>query len=248
MSEKQIKIFPTVDELNQFAATEFVRLSFRAITENDRFTVSLSGGSTPKKLFQLLASDAVRSQIEWQKIHFFFGDERNVPITSDESNYRMASENLFSKLEIPAQNIHRFLTEIGDAKTVAKKMEDEIRDFFELKIGEFPRFDLIFLGMGGDGHTASLFPATSALKEDKQIVIENFVEKFDTFRLTFTYPTINNAHNIIFLIAGEDKAEALHEVLEGKPNLEKFPSQGIALKDGNLLLLIDEKASNNLNK
>ena len=129
MSEKQIKIFPTVDELNQFAAIVFIHLSRESIAESDRFTVSLSGGSTPKKLFQLLASDAVRSQIEWQKIHFFFGDERNVPITSDESNYRMANENLFSKLEIPAQNIHRFLTETGDAKTIAKKISNFIFHF-----------------------------------------------------------------------------------------------------------------------
>ena len=247
MSEKQIKIFPTVDELNQFAAIMFIHLSRQSIAESDRFTVSLSGGSTPKKLFQLLASDAVRPQIEWQKIHFFFGDERNVPIDSDESNYRMANENLFSKLEIPARNIHRFLTEDGDAETIAKKMEDEIRDFFELKSGEFPRFDLIFLGMGGDGHTASLFPETSALKEDKRIIVENYVEKFETFRLTFTYPTINNAKNIIFLIAGEDKAEALHEVLEGKANITKFPSQGIAPSDGNLLFLVDAKAASKLN-
>ena len=179
MSEKQIKIFPTVDELNQFAATEFVRLSFQAIAECGRFTVSLSGGSTPKKLFQVLASNEFRLQIEWQKIHFFFGDERNVPIASDKSNYRMASENLFSKLEIPAENIHRFLTEDGDSETVAFKMEDEIRDFFGLKIGEFPRFDLIFLGMGADGHTATLFPDSSALHERAALVAATWVGKFN---------------------------------------------------------------------
>ena len=246
MSEKQIKIFPTVDELNQFAATEFVRLSHQSIAESERFTVSLSGGSTPKRLFQLLASDAFRSQIDWQKIHFFFGDERQVLPESDESNYRMANENLFSKVKIPARNIHRFLTEEGDSETIAIKMEDEIIDFFNIKEGEFPRFDLIFLGMGADGHTASLFPETYALKENKRITTENFISDFELNRLTFTYPTINNAKNIIFLVAGEDKAEALREVLEGKPNLEKFPSQGIAPKDGSLLFLIDEKAAEKL--
>ena len=239
MSKKQIKIFPTVDELNQFAASEFKRLSRESIVERERFTVSLSGGSTPKKLFQLLTSDVFRSQIEWQKIHFFFGDERNVPITSDESNYRMVNENLFAKVNISSENIHRFMTENGDSETVAIMMEEEIQRFFKLKASEFPHFDLIFLGMGADGHTASLFPETSALKEVKRIVVENYVEKFETFRLTFTYPTINNAKNIIFLIAGEDKSEALHEVLEGTPNSNKFPSQGIAPKDGNLLFLID---------
>lgn len=243
MSEREVKVFESIEELNEFAAGEFVELSRKAISARGIFTVALSGGSTPKKLNTLLVSDAYRSKIEWRKIHFFFGDERNVLPDSDESNYRMANETLFSKLEIPAENIHRFLTETGDAKTTAEKMQSDIKSFFKLADDEFPHFDLIFLGMGADGHTASLFPKTEALNETKRIVVENYVEKLDTFRLTFTYPAINNARNVIFLVAGEDKAEALREVLHGASNPQKFPSQGIIPNAGRLQFLVDKKAA-----
>ncbi|MGI8470463.1 MAG: 6-phosphogluconolactonase [Pyrinomonadaceae bacterium] len=248
MNEKKIKIFADVEDLNEFAANEFVCLCNESIAERGIFTVALSGGSTPKKLNTLLASDEFRSKIEWRKIQFFFGDERCVPPDSEESNYRMADETLFSKLEIPPANIHRFLTETGDAKTVAEKMQGEIKAFFKLEENEFPRFDLIFLGMGADGHTASLFPETSALKDEERIVAENYVPKFETFRLTFTFPTINNSRNVIFLVAGEDKAEAAREVLEGEYNPQKSPSQKVKPKSGKLLFLLDEKAARLISK
>lgn len=246
MSEREIKVFSSVAELNEFAAAKFADLSREAIRQRGAFTVALSGGSTPKKLNALLSSDAFRSKIEWRKIQFFFGDERNVPSDSEESNFRMASETLFSKLEIPAENIHRFPTETGDAKTAAEKMQREIQNFFNLADGEFPRFDLIFLGMGADAHTASLFPATAALKEDKRIAVENYVPQFDTFRLTLTFPVINNARNVIFLVAGADKAEAVREVLKGKDNAEKFPAQKVQPENGKLLFLADKKAAANI--
>lgn len=243
MKMREIKIFSSVEDLNEFAAHEFVRLSDDAIGARGIFTVALSGGSTPKKLNALLASDKFRSQIEWRKIYFFFGDERNVPPDSDESNFRMANESLFSKLEIPAENIHRFLTETNDARAAAEKTQSEIKTFFNLEENEFPRFDLIFLGMGADGHTASLFPETAALNENKKIVVENYVEKFETFRLTFTFPTINNARNVIFLVAGADKAEAARAVLKGADNPQKFPSQKVNPENGKLLFLLDEQAA-----
>lgn len=235
----EIKNFENIEQLNIFAAETFIEIAKNSIANRGWFTVALSGGSTPKRLYALLAESPFRSQIEWQKIHFFFGDERMVLPTDNESNYRMANETLFSKIEIPAENIHRFQTEQGSAETVALIMEQKIQKVFELKPNEFPRFDLIFLGMGADGHTASLFPDTSALKEDKRIVIENFVPKLENFRLTFTFSTINNARNIIFLIAGADKEETLHEVLEGKFQPDKFPSQAVKPFDGNLLILTD---------
>lgn len=244
MSKREIKIFPTVEELNQFAAKEFVRLSREAIEKRGQFTVALSGGSTPKKLFALLASDSFCSQIDWQKVQIFFGDERCALPDSEDSNFRMTNENLLSKVKIPKENIRRFLTEELNAMVVAEKMENEIRQFFELAAGEFPHFDLIFLGMGADGHTASLFPETNALKEDERIVVENYVGKFEAFRLTFTFSTINNARNIIFLISGKDKAEVLKEVLESE--IVKYPSQMVQLTNGNLLFLLDEKAAQNL--
>lgn len=268
MSEKEIEIFPTVEELNEYAANQFVSLSRAAIAERGVFSVALSGGSTPKKLFTLLASDDFRSLIDWKKVQIFFGDERAVPPDDEESNYRMANETLLSKVGIPAENVHRFQTESyskqdfiehtdgggfgrfqAETKAVAEiaaKMNRQIVDVFKLEPHEFPRFDLIFLGMGADGHTASLFPDSDALEEKEKIVTENYVEKFDSFRLTFTFPAINNARNVIFLIAGEDKARVLKEVLE---NTEiKYPSQRINPTDGNLLFLLDEKAAVNLSE
>lgn len=242
MSEPEIKIFASIDELNLFAANEFARIANESIARRGKFTVALSGGSTPKKLYSLLAED-FQNRFDWHKTHFFFGDERMVATDNEESNFRMANEALFSKIKTPAQNIHRFLTEQGDAKLAAEEMENELRKLFELKKDEFPRFDLILLGMGADGHTASLFPETSALKEKNRLVTENYVERFQTFRLTFTVPTINRAANIIFLIAGEDKAEALREVIKGEPNLEKFPAQSVKPGNGKLLFLTDEKAA-----
>lgn len=237
----ELKTFENIEKLNIFAAEKFVEIAKDSIAERGQFTVALSGGSTPKKLFALLTQEPFRSKIEWKKVFFFFGDERNVPIDSEESNFRMANEALFSKVEIPKENIHRFLTEKGEPKIVAEEMEREIREVFELKESEFPRFDLIFLGIGNDGHTASLFPETEGLKEDKRIVIENYVPKFETFRLTFTFSTINNARNVIFLISGKEKAETLREVLYGEFQPEKLPSQAVKPVNGNLLFLTDIK-------
>ncbi len=251
----EIKTFEDVETLNIFAAEKFVEIARDSIEKRGLLTVALSGGSTPKKLYSLLAAEPFRSQIEWPKIQFFFGDERFVPPDSEESNFRMANEALFLKIEIPTENINRFLTEKDDAKAVAEAMEEKIRQVFslgtqatppaistereQLSPTQFPRFDLIFLGLGADGHTASLFPETSALKEDKRIVVENYVRKFEAFRLTFTVPTINNARNVIFLIGGADKTETLREVLEGEYNPEKLPSQLIKPHRGNLLILTD---------
>lgn len=229
------------DNIFNLGAEKFVEIANNSIAERGQFTVALSGGSTPKKLYSLLTQEPFRSQIEWQKIQFFFGDERNVSVDSEESNFRMVNESLFSKVEIPKENIHCFLTEKGEPRNIAEEMEKEIQKVFGLKENEFPRFDLILLGMGNDGHTASLFPKTEGLKEDRSIVVENYVPKFESFRFTFTFPTINNARNIIFLISGQDKAETLHEVLYGEFQPEKLPSQAVKPVNGNLLFLTDIK-------
>ena len=263
MNEPEVEVFATVDELNEFAANEFARLADESIRARGRFAVALSGGSTPKKLYSLLAEN-FQSRIDWRKTHFFFGDERLVASDSEESNFRMANEALFSKIKVPKKNIHRYSTEkavefmndnyrgcgfgrlifIGrQTMLTAERMEKEIRRVFDLKENEFPRFDLILLGMGADGHTASLFPETDALEETTRLVVANRVVKLETFRLTFTVPTINNARSIIFLIAGADKAEALREVLKGERNPQKFPAQFIRSENGKLLFLTDEKAA-----
>jgi len=238
-----IKIFPNFNKLNYFAAEKFVEIANKAIEENGRFTVALAGGSTPKSLYQLLASDSFKNQIDWTKVFFFFGDERNVSPDSEESNFRMANESLFAPLQISDENIFRWQTELKDAERTAEDYEVSVTVFFALPEDKLPRFDLILLGMGDDGHTASLFPFTEALKEGKKNVVVNWVEKLNTNRLTFTYPTINNASNVIFLVSGESKAEALKEILEGKCQPEKYPAQSVKPENGELFWLVDDKAA-----
>ena len=233
-----IKIFPNIEKLNTFAAEKFVEIANHAIENRRIFTVALAGGSTPKSLYQLLSSGNFKDKIDWSKVYFFFGDERNVLPDADESNFKMASENLFKPLQINDENIFRWQTELTDAKKIAADYEEKIRHFFSSKTEM--QFDLILLGIGADGHTASLFPYTTALHETEKIAVTNYVEKFKTTRLTLTFPTINNARNIIFLVAGEEKAETLREVLEGEFEPEKLPSQNIRPKDGNLFWLIDK--------
>lgn len=246
MSQSEVKKFESLEALNRFAAEAFVMLSSEAVRERGRFTVALSGGSTPKKLYEMLASEEFRNRIEWGNVHVFWGDERCVPPNSPNSNYRMANDALLSKVPIPAGNIHRFFAELGDPQKIAKKMELEIRASFSLEVNAatneegFPRFDLIFLGMGTDGHTASLFPETSALNEQKRAVIENFVPKFDSYRLTFTYPAINNARNIIFLITGKDKLEILESALAKEKKNGSIPVKEIEPYEGNLIYLFAE--------
>src|SRR6266550_3504774 len=170
----EIRVMNTPQELFQAAAAEFIGLAEHFVHGHGRFTVALSGGSTPKHLYTLLASDVVPS-IAWDKIFFFFSDERHVPPDHPDSNYRMAQEALLSKVPVPPENIFRVRAEEKDANVVAKDYEEALKLFFRLKPGEFPRFDLILLGLGPDGHTASLFPNTAALNETKRLVVANWV-------------------------------------------------------------------------
>ena len=239
-----LKIFPNLEKLNHFAAEKFIETGGEAIKARGRFTVALSGGSTPKMLYKLLVSDDFRSQIDWEKVFFFFGDERNVPPDSGESNFRTARENLFRHLSLPAENIFRWQTEkFANAAEIAANYEETIDGFFDKTPQNMKAFDLIFLGMGDDAHTASLFPETKALTETEKSAVANFVEKFDSYRLTLTFPVINNSKNIIFLVSGENKAGALKEVLDGEFQPDKFPSQNVKPENGNLLWLVDEAAA-----
>ena len=238
-----IKTFPTIDQLNEFAAGKFAEIADLSIKERGKFSVALSGGSTPKALHQLLAGDKFKSVIDWRNIFFFFGDERNVAPDDEESNFRMAKETLFEPLNITADKIFRWQTELRDAKAIVENYRLKLRNFFELKEENFPRFDLILLGMGDDGHTASLFPNTEALKEFEKSAASNFVEKLSATRLTLTLPVINNARNVMFLVKGAEKAETLKDILEGEFQPKKYPSQAVKLNDGELLWLIDETSA-----
>lgn len=238
-SSPNIRILPDRAALFQAAADEFVRQANAAIASKGRFTVALAGGSTPKGLYSLLATKAA---LPWDKIYFFFGDERHVPPDNPESNYRMAREALLSKVPIPAQNIFRVPAENPDAAQAAQTYEATLRQFFP-PAEAFPRFDLILLGMGPDGHTASLFPGSKALQEKSRWVVSNWVEKFKTDRITLTLPVLNNAAVVMFLAAGEDKTETLKEVLQGTKPGEQFPSKLVRPTNGQLIWLVDQAAA-----
>ena len=231
-----IKIFPDLAALSRAAAELFFEIGDEAIKKRGKFTVALAGGSTPKSLYSLLAAAPYKDRIDWTKVFFFFGDERPVLPTDEESNFRMANESLLNSLKIARGNIFRWQTE---SKGAAENYERTIKKFFDLSDGELPRFDLILLGMGDDGHTASLFPFTEALTITDAIAVENQVEKLGVKRLTLTFPAINNAANIVFLVSGTAKAEVLREVLEGEFRGEKFPSQNVKPVDGKLFWLVD---------
>jgi 6-phosphogluconolactonase len=229
------------------AAHEFVRLANDAVAARGRFSVALSGGSTPRRLYQLLADKPFRDQIDWNKIEIFWGDERGVPPTHPDSNYRMAREALLDKVPIPAAHIHRMAAEREDRDAAARNYQAEIARVEQVAPeGEPPPIDLVLLGMGPDGHTASLFPGTSALHETARWVIPNFVPKFNAHRMTLTTPILNRAAQVMFLVVGPDKAAPLAEVLEGPPDPERLPSQLIRPGPGRLLWLVDSAAASRL--
>jgi 6-phosphogluconolactonase len=241
----EIRRLTTPQDLFQAAADEVIRDGKEAIAQRGQFTIALSGGSTPRSLYTLIAANA-KDSLPWDKVFFFWGDERHVPPTSTESNYRMSDESLLSKVPVPATNIFRVPTENPDASAVADAYDKTVREFFHTPAGEFPRFDLILLGVGPDGHTASLFPETAALQEKSRLVVANRVEKMNTDRITFTLPLINAARTVAFLVSGGDKASVLHEVLEGKGPAEKYPSKLIQPKDGKLIWFVDRAAASEL--
>lgn len=243
---REIQVLGEARELGRAAAEEFVRLAAGAVEGRGAFSVALAGGSTPKSLYSLLAADSFRSRIPWEKSQFFWGDERHVPPDHADSNYRMAREAMLSKVPVPAGNVHRIRSENPDARKAADEYEAALRDFFlsrSLLTNALPRFDLILLGMGPDGHTASLFPGTHAVRERERWVAAPWVDKFHTYRITLTPPVINNAACILFFVAGEEKAETLRAVLEGPEESDRYPSQIIRPTSGTLRWLVDRAAA-----
>lgn len=241
MSDKpNIEIYENAKELAWAAALRFASLVEQAIKANGRFTVALSGGSTPKALFTILAEKPFADSLPWPNIYLFWGDERCVPPDHADSNFRMTNEALLSKAPIPTENVFRVAGEDEDHDRAAVNYSATVQQFFN---SDAPQFDLVFLGMGADGHTASLFPGSTALKANDGIAVANFVEKFNSWRITLTAPTINNAHHVTFLVAGEDKAATLKDVLEGEYQPETYPSQLIKPVSGDLLWMLDEAAA-----
>lgn len=243
-SGAEIRILTTPQELFGAAAEEVMRAANQAVVERGRFTIALSGGSTPKNLFNLLATNA-KSTLPWDRMFFFWGDERHVGPTDPQSNYRMADEAMLSKVPVPAGNVFRIVAENPDAAAAAQAYEQTLRKFFQQESG-VPRFDLILLGMGPDGHTASLFPGTAALQEKSKLVVANWVDKLKTHRLSFTLPVLNAAREVAFLVSGVDKAAVLKTVLEDDVPGEQYPAKLVRPTDGKLIWLLDRAAASAL--
>ncbi len=234
-----LRILPNLDALYREAADEFIAAAKKAITASGRFCVALSGGNTPRGVYSLLASE--RDSLPWNKIFVFFGDERCVPPDHPDSNFRMANEALLSRVAIPKENVFRVEAELAP-EVAAQKYEDKVREFFLLAAGEFPRFDLIFLGMGDDGHTASLFPGSAALNERSRLVVANWVERFKTYRITFTFPVLNNAEEAAFLVEGSGKAPVIGDIFHSGA-AHKYPAGRVQPQSGRLVWLVDQEAA-----
>lgn len=246
-SSAEIRILTTPQELFEAAAEEVMRDANEAVHARGRFTIALSGGSTPKALYNLLATNA-RNALPWDRMFFFWGDERHVPPTDGDSNYRMADEVMLSKVPVPPGNIFRMPAENPDAARVADDYEKTLRKFFQLSGADAPQFDLILLGMGPDGHTASLFPGTAALQEKSRLVVANWVEKLKTSRLSFTLPVLNAGRCVAFLVSGTDKSTVLKTVLEENAPGEQYPAKLVNPSSGKLIWFLDRAAASALAK
>jgi 6-phosphogluconolactonase len=247
-SQREIHIFKDSSAIAQRAAEIFAEAAKSAVDQKGSLSVALAGGSTPKLLYSLLATDpSLRSRLPWDKMQMFFGDERHVGPDDPQSNFRMASETMLSKAPLKTEQIHRMKGEYPDAEQAAKEYEQELRAQFHLKESELPRFDLVLVGMGDEGHCLSLFPGTKALHPaGGRIVVRNWVGKLYTDRITITAPVASNAAMILFMVAGKEKAPALKAVLEGPNEPEQLPSQLLQPTTGKLLWLVDQAAGNML--
>lgn len=241
----ELRVFQDAETLSRHAANLFMEQSNRAIRERNRFLVALNGGSTPTRLFQLLASE-YRDEIEWNKVHVFWGDERCVPPNEEESNYHQAYETLLSKVIIPENNIQRVPGEL-DPASAAKKYAETLKSFADLNF-EFPRFDLVYLGMGEDGHTASLFPGSPVQASEPVIPVTANYQDRPANRVTMTQLVFNQARMVVFMATGEKKAAILAEALSDRYNPQQLPAQRIDPKDGQLVWLVDESAASKLSR
>ncbi|ERJ57679.1 6-phosphogluconolactonase [Sphingobacterium paucimobilis] len=239
-----IQIFENTQQLTEAAAALFIDTAKEAIAKNNKFTVALTGGSSPIALHKLLASPDYQQMIDWKKVYVFWGDERWVPFEDDRSNTKMAFETLLNHVPIPQDNIFKMYSETVSPEKYATQYEADIKKV----VGEDGAFDLILLGMGDDGHTASLFPHTAVLAEDKKWVDAYYLGPQSMYRITLTAPLINKAKNIAVLTFGDKKTDALYEVLEGARNVQQYPSQLLAPSHGKLVFMTDQAAAKRLKK
>ncbi|HZI18436.1 MAG TPA: 6-phosphogluconolactonase [Pyrinomonadaceae bacterium] len=235
-----IRVFDDAEAVARAAAERFAELAAESVAARGAFSVALAGGTTPRRVYELLAGEEWRGRVAWEKVHVFFGDERCVPADHADSNYRMANEALLSRVPVPIENVHR-IEGRGDAAANASRYEDELRGHFAEQGA--PRFDLLMLGMGDDGHTLSLFPHTAALAETSLWAAANHVEKLGAWRVTLTAPAASSARHALFIVTGAGKAARLREVLVGERDPERLPSQLIRPAGGTLEWMVDEAAA-----
>lgn len=242
MSEVHFVVSPDKQSLFEDTARRIVDAARTAIQARGQFTIALSGGSTPKGLFQLLGSPEWKAQIDWSKVRVFWGDERYVPVTDPQSNYRMTYEALLKHVNIPPENVHRVMTEAGTPDEVAAAYEKTIRRVLNTPTG-VPQLDYTLLGIGENGHTASLFPHQPVLHETKKLVAADYVKEVGMYRITMTLPLLNNSRVIAFLLSGSGKADVLRDVVAGPRQPEQLPSQLITPTNGQLFFLLDQAAA-----
>jgi 6-phosphogluconolactonase len=241
----ELRIFQTIETLSHEAANLFIEQAARSIAERGRFLVALNGGGTPTRLFELLATE-YRDKVDWDKVHVFWGDERCIPPDDPGSSYGQARDALLSHVPIPDSNIHRVKGDLEPAE--ASKEYALTLSLFAAHPFDFPRFDLVYLGMGEDGHTASLFPGSPVdVTEATLSVTANYQDR-PANRVTITQLVFNQAHMVAFMATGEKKANILAEVLSDRYNPELLPAQRIEPKDGQLIWLVDESAAHKLPK
>lgn len=240
-----LQVFSDKTTLSTFAADLFVQTAKEAIARDGRFVVALTGGSSPVQLYQMLATEPYVNEVPWAQTYIFWGDERWVPLTDEKSNYKMSKEALLDKVPVPAEQVFPMWKEGVTAEDYAKEYESILLELFG---GFKPQFDLILLGMGDDGHTASLFPGTAVLNEQEKLVDAYWLAPQDMYRITLTATTINAARKIAFLTFGDNKAKALYEVLEGESNATQYPSQLIRKDADSVYWLVDEAAASLLRK
>jgi len=243
----EILVGSDVEETARIAAGQFVALARKVAAESGVFNVALSGGNTPRRMFQLLAAEPLTGLIPWDRIHFFWGDERNVPPGDPESNYSMARGLLLSRVPVPPAHIHRIPTGDGTAVEAADLYERILHE--NLPVDHcLPRLDYNLLGLGTNGHTASLFPHRSTLHERQRLVVADHIEELNSWRVTLTAPVLNNATQITFLVTGEDKAAVVEQVIQGPRDVEATPAQLIAPANGTLTWILDPAAAARLTR
>lgn len=236
----KIEVAESADALSHAVAEQFVRLTTEAAHARGRCTVALSGGSSPKGVYRLLGAPAFRARVRWNEIHFFWGDERHVPPDHFDSNYRMAVEAMLSNVPVPPANVHRVRGESPDAEQVARDYENEVRRCVDGQ--PIPRFDLIHLGIGTDGHIASLFPGSAALEERERLCVANWVPTLNARRITLTLPVLNAARAVVLIAAGLEKASIIQRALHDRGE-SPLPAQLIQPTDGELWWMLDRASA-----